>query len=100
MNLKSMLGAAALTAALMFGAPAFADDNDMNKPADQPMHHHHMMHHHAMHHHPMHHHHHAMHEHHMAHHAAHHRHHDMSQDARERAETKRLNEQQARKGAM
>jgi hypothetical protein len=93
MTFKIALGALAVVAALGIGAPAFADDNDMNKPADQSMPHHHAMHHHAMHHQ-------AMHEHHMAHHAAHHMHHNMSQDAKERAETKRLNEEQAHKGSM
>jgi hypothetical protein len=112
MTVKTALGALAVVAALAIGAPAFAQDNDTNAPAapaadnaPPAMHHtmhHKMMHHHAMHHahhtmhHAMHHKSHAMH-HAAAHHAMHHEmHHGMSgnQNDSERAETRKLNEQQ------
>ncbi len=88
MTVKILLSAFAVAAALAIGAPAFAQDKDMDKSMDHPAHHHH----HAIHHHA------AMHHEHMEHHAMHHRMHGtMSEDAKERMETKRLNEEQLHK---
>ncbi|HEY7991802.1 MAG TPA: hypothetical protein VID77_10465 [Stellaceae bacterium] len=82
MPIKFALIGIAVAAALAIGAPAFAADNDMSKPA-KPMHHK-MMHHKAMHHAAAHH---EMH-------ARHHMHGAMGVDAKERAETQRLNQEQ------
>jgi hypothetical protein len=85
--MKLILSAAAIVGALSFGLPAMAADNDdMNKPMDdaaaKPMHH---MHHHGMRHHA----------------AAHHRMHGaMGDEGKERAETKKLNQEQVQMNGM
>jgi hypothetical protein len=89
MNVKIILGAVGLVAALAIGAPAFAaDDGAMKAPK------HHATHHKKVHHHPMHK---AaadkpMHK--MHHGKGHHMHGGMGVDAKERAETAKLNQEQ------
>jgi hypothetical protein len=80
MTFKLLLSAAAVIGALAVGSAAFAQDKDMHKPM-----HHHARHHHAMHHDA------AMHHEHKAHHGMHG---GMGIDAKERAATIKLNQEQ------
>jgi pentapeptide MXKDX repeat protein len=94
MTFKVLLSAAAVAGVLAIGSTAFAQDKDMDKPMHKPMHHH-AMHRHAMHHE-------AMHHEHMAHHAAAHHgmHGGMGVEAKERAETAKLNQGQLQHPGM